>query len=145
MMTTNPLMLAATNPGATLGEGILMALVGMIVVFMALSFIGFLMWLLQIITEKMHTQQPQVTQAPAPVEAEPETRYETENIPHDTPSIPPTHKVIIAAAVAAAIPGKATRVRRVQFVQRGGSGSGWAEQGRASIHRSHALQKRSRS
>lgn len=109
------------------GEALLLAIVGMTVVFAALVLIGaFIFMLGKLLAErpKKPIVQPDAASAHSmPLEGELDAR---------------TVAIITAAAVAAV--GGPVRVQRITFINRN-TISAWAERGRVSIHASHNVKR----
>lgn len=128
---TTLLLLAATAPPQAADESgtlqmILLALVGMLVVFLALSLIGGIMKLLgRYLSQDVDEAAAEEAAAPATATAGVPTGIE-----------PRTLAVLTAAACAAA--GRPVRVRRVTFINEN-TVSGWKEAGRQAVQSSHNL------
>jgi Na+-transporting methylmalonyl-CoA/oxaloacetate decarboxylase gamma subunit len=123
MVTFNILLLliSADELAARESEALLLALVGMSVVFLALVTIGTFIFLLgRLFAER-----------PAPV-AETALSSSAEGIDARTVAI------LSAAAVAAV--GRPVRIQRITFINRN-TISAWAERGRVSIHGSHNVRR----
>ena len=112
----------ATEP-SNLGEGVILLVVGMGVVFLALTLI---MTLVMILGRLARELAPKPAAAPAPAPAPTQTTDEI------TPELV---AVLTAAAVAAT--GGPVRVRRVTVLGAGSSGGAWLAGGRASLMGSH--------
>lgn len=117
---------AGAYPGEVVDGGfdpIVLSLVGIAVVFVALSVIGGFIWLLgKVFVER---DEPLLD---APVVAS------AHSMPLDGAVDSRTIVLLTAAAVAAA--GRPVRLRGVTLISRN-AGSAWAERGRVSIHASH--------
>jgi Na+-transporting methylmalonyl-CoA/oxaloacetate decarboxylase gamma subunit len=112
-----------------LWQGVILAVVGMAIVFLALMLVGALMSLLNRPLPSLRGQSREA----APVDPA-AAGISSDGAPVDTLTL-----VVIAAAVAALV-GPSARIRRVRFVQPA-LPSAWAAHGRVAIQASHRLRK----
>ncbi len=125
-----PFTLAQVQPVHTTGDLLILACVGLLVVFAALSLIGGVMAGLTRLLARFET--PAAPLLPA----EPLQPVSTEGLHEDV--MPHTVAVITAAAFAAV--GRPLRIRRVTFV-RPNSATAWKGVGRATIQASHNFKR----
>ncbi|MFA7237800.1 MAG: OadG family protein [Phycisphaeraceae bacterium] len=114
-------------------HSVVLMLVGMLVVFFALSIVGVLLAALN----RWFSEKPK----PAPVHVPSKPAVAAMTGPVAEPGIGAHTLVVISAAVAAAL-GAGARVTKVRTLTPDRSGTAWASQGRVDIHSSHAFGKR---
>lgn len=114
-------------------HSVVLMVVGMLVVFFALSIVGMLLAALS----RWFSEKPKP--APAHVPSKPAVAAMAGPVAES--GIGAHTLVVISAAVAAAL-GAGARVTKVRTLTPDRSGTAWASQGRVDIHSSHAFGKR---
>jgi Na+-transporting methylmalonyl-CoA/oxaloacetate decarboxylase gamma subunit len=114
----------ADDLAARESEALLLALVGMSVVFLALVTIGFFIFLLGRLFAERAVPESQSRPVAEPVAAD---------------GLDPRTIAVISAAAFVAV-GQPVRVQRITFINRN-TISAWAERGRVSIHGSHNVRR----
>lgn len=115
-------------------HSVVLMLVGMLVVFIALSIVGMLLAAIA----RLFAEKPKPVAAPAAAPAQPAVAAMAG--PVAEPQIHNHTLVVISAAVAAVL-GSNARINRIRLTP-DRSGSAWASQGRVDIQSSHAFGKR---
>ena len=106
-----------------------LAVVGISVVFSALIFFSFIIWLMKFIDAKISEKKTQKTL----VDIQPESQEIEEN---------DENLVAVIAAAVYVVLGKKARVKHIQFLDNHAQEGNWAASGRLSVMSSHNINKR---